>query len=304
VKQLQFQRLSEGHIYKFRVIGVVTGPDDKDYFKLKDPNGVRHLLSKELYHNYPFEENQDIQCRIDRINCSGKIYIEPLHPFYEYNRCYMFPVIRFDEVLNTSAETETHAVLLDKLGSEINIPIEDLPPGTRVGDFVKARVVRIKKGRIYVSTDDDADRFPELKHGDRQLFQIVGVKTYGDGYDFFVLKDDKNRATRLRIKFYQKYGLAIGKSLYCRMIRLPDAVFFEPDHPLFEPGMDYEFDVIGQKLVNNYPEGEAEMLVLKNPYGKDILMPKDPSAPGSIGDKVTYRVVDIQKGEPFLTAVS
>lgn len=300
MKQLQLQKLAEGHVYKFRVVGVITGPDDKDYYKLKDPNGVKHLLAKDLYHNYPFEENQDVECRIDRISCSGKIYIEPLHPFYEYNRPYMFPVIRFDEVLNALDETESHAVLIDKLGSEINIPVEDLPPGTRVGDLVKARVVRIKKGRIYVSTDDDADRFPELKHGDRQLFQIEGMKTYGDGYDFFILKDDRNRRIKLRIKFYLRYGLAIGKSLYCRIIRLPDAVFFEPDHPLFEPGKDYEFDVIGQKLVNSYPEGEAEMLVLKNPYGKDILMPNDASTPESIGGKIAFKVVDIQKGEPFL----
>jgi hypothetical protein len=302
VKQLQLQKLAEGQIYNFRVVGVIKGPDDKEYFKLKDPNGVKHLLAKDFYQNYSIHENQDIQCRIDRISCSGRVYIEPLHPFYEYNSAYWFPVVRFDEVVNAVNEKETHAVLVDKLDYEIYIPVDDIPPGTSVGDLVKARVVRIKKGRIYVSTDDDADRFPELKHGDKQLFHIEGMKTYGDGYDFFVLKDDRNRRIKLRIKFYMKYGLSIGSLVYCRMIRLPDIVFFEPDHPLFKPGMEYDFDVIGVKSVNLYSEGEAEMLILTNPYGKDILMPKDSSISGSNGNKVTFKVVDIQKGEPFLIA--
>jgi len=280
---------------------MVTVPDGKDFFKLKDINGVKHLLAKEYYEKYPFKIDKDIQCRIDRINCNGRVYIEPLHPFYKYNRSYLFPVIRFDEIMNTRHAIENHAVLLDHLGYEITIPAEDLSPETNVGDMIKARVVRIKKGRIYVSTDDQADMFPEIKHGDYHLFRITGVKTYGAGYDFFILEDDQNRCIKLRIKFYFKYRLEVGMSIKCRMIRKSDGFFFEPAHPSFVPGMEYDFEIIGQKMVDNYPEGESEVMMLKNPFGKDILLrKKDLPQQSVVGEKVTCRIADIQKGEPML----
>jgi hypothetical protein len=301
VKQIQFQRLTEGAILSFRIIGIVTSPDGKTFFKLNDPNGVKHLLARDFYEKYNFDIDRDIQCRIDRISCSGKIYIEPLHPVYELNKTYLFPVIRFEQGNNATDTTETHAVLLDQLGYEITITADDLPPGIKQGDLVKASVVRIKKGRVYVSTDDQSDLFPEIKHGDRHFFRIIGLKSYGEGYDFFILEDDRNRRIKLREKYYFKYGLEVGKSLYCRMIRETDDFYFEPVHPVFEPGMNYRFEIIGQKLVDNYPQGESEVVILKNPYGKEILLRKsDIPISKVVGDHITCRVTDIQKGEPLL----
>jgi hypothetical protein len=298
---LNFQRLIEGNTYHFRIVGIVTGPEGEEYFKLKDPNGVKHLLGREDYRKYPFELNQEIQCKVDRINCTGRIYIEPLHPFYEDGKSYLFPVIRFDEVPNVLNEIEIHAILLDKLGYEINIPSDDLPSGVNVNDLVEARIIRIKKGRVYVSTDEIVDLFPELKHGDLHHFRIIGLKTYGEGFEFFILRDEQERHIKLRKKFYLKYGLRVGTSLYCRMIRLSGTFFFEPVHPVYQPGLEYEFEVIGQKKVDNYPDSESEVLVLKNPFGKEIMIPKTQSCfPAKVGDKITCRVGDIQKGEPML----
>ncbi|MCF6242437.1 MAG: hypothetical protein L3J74_13945 [Bacteroidales bacterium] len=77
-----------GKTYPFRYIKKIEL--DEEFFVFEDIYGERYLLSSFYYKNYQFKPGQEILCRILRIDCSGKVSIEPEHPFYKINKVYDF----------------------------------------------------------------------------------------------------------------------------------------------------------------------------------------------------------------------
>jgi len=297
-------RLREGKVYPFRITGTIELPDGSKYFILSDPNLVKHLLSQKYYENYYFEPGQLIDCRVDKINCNGKIYIEPLHPFYRLGKKYDFPFVRFSMHRPKNGTTESFAVFEDIFGNEVKIPwdtnycgLSGSQTDLKAGDTMKLTVVRIKMGQIYVSdTDFDGD-FKSFKSGEEYPFTITGYRNYPGKQGYFILQSEKGSQYKLRNKFYEKYGLSIGRSILCRVIREGKDTFLEPKHPFYQIGSEYNFNITGMDTIREYPEGQSSAYVLKNEYGKDILV-----AVGNVSkdhpdaSMITCKVIDIRKG--------
>ena len=92
--------LKEGNSYLFKITGTIVLPDGSESFVLTDPNKVRHLINTQYYSEYNLKNNQEIICRIDKINCTGKIYIEPEHPHYKLGEPYNFMFYAYIDVTN------------------------------------------------------------------------------------------------------------------------------------------------------------------------------------------------------------
>jgi hypothetical protein len=302
--QQPFQRLKEGKSYPFRITGIVVLPDGSEYFALSDPNLVKHLLEKKYYENYFFETGQLIECRIDKINCSGKIYIEPLHPLYKVGRRYEFPFVKFTEGSNRNGSIETWAVFEDVFGNEIKIPWDFtngggtfLPIDMKPGDMVKLTVIRIKKGQVYVSdTNFDGD-FKVFKKGVEYPFIIAGYRNFPGKQGYFILRSPGGSNYKLRSKFYEKYNLAVGQTVYCRMIREGKDTYLEPRHPFYSIGSRYELEITGMGTIREYPQGQKASYLLRNDFGKEIILPLE-----EVGDAkplhslITCKVTGIRKG--------
>jgi hypothetical protein len=83
-------KLEERKKYLFRVVNILSFPDSLDFFVLSDPFGDRHLLPSHLYKSFNITLNSEIECVIDKINCKGEIFIEPIHPYYQPGQIYKF----------------------------------------------------------------------------------------------------------------------------------------------------------------------------------------------------------------------
>ena len=107
---------SEGNWFPFRVHNCVQLQDGEYYYVLQDINGLKHFLPAEFYENYGFTIGDAILCRIDRINCTGRIYLEPKHPHYSEGEIYHFEVIN-----STNSGLNNFLVVKDISGNSIEV---------------------------------------------------------------------------------------------------------------------------------------------------------------------------------------
>ncbi len=288
--------LIEGRYYPFKVLSEIEGVDGVTYFKLADPNGIKHLLKKKLYEKYGIKPGMTINCHIDKINCSGKIFIEPEHPLYENEGIYDF------DVCGKKNENGDEFILIsDVFDNILQIPAVDFKAGIKQGDKVKCKVITVKKGIPLVLPLNAVPDFSGFIEGRKYSFKVTGVKKYSDRLEFYILVDGKGKQFPLRKKFYRDYGFKQGDTVKCTFKRHNKEAFLEPVHPFYNIGESYDFTVIGEDFIYKYPEGKEEAVVLFNKYGKEILIPKKNTGNANFGlTSVRCTVKDIIKGQPVL----
>jgi hypothetical protein len=297
--------LKEGESYPFYISGELTLPGGNEYFKLEDPNQIRHLIPKNPYEKYGLEHGKTVKCFVSRINCNGKIYIEPEHPHYSIGKTYEFLFERF-EIINDSLKAPTKtAVFRDIFGYDIHSPAKDVPNNIKPGNFLKGRIERIKNGRLIVAFALDVNDFSGMNPGEKFQFQISGTKTYGGKYEYFVLTAADGRKFEIKRKFCREYGLKVGDMVICKLTDDNGVLFLEPEHPFYKTGKVYEFEIEGKGAMILYPEGSETLLLLRNDFGKQIVLPeKETGLNLSIGTTIYCKVTDIKKSQVFLEFIA
>ncbi len=87
------RRFSEGDVDYFRYIKNVTLEDHNKYMIFEDKYGIRHFVLFEYYEKHLLTPSEMIRCYIDKINCTGRIILEPEHPVYKRGEVYDFRVL-------------------------------------------------------------------------------------------------------------------------------------------------------------------------------------------------------------------
>ena len=136
--------LTEGFWYTFRVHNLIQLQDDAWYFVLRDINGLKHFLPAEYYQDYQIKPGDDISCKIDKINCTGRIHLEPRHPYYTEGEIYDFEIVKI-----TNSDDGLSVIVKEMGGRHLEI----LPEGHTDEDLkakkiVCCRVISIKKGSL------------------------------------------------------------------------------------------------------------------------------------------------------------
>lgn len=88
-------KLQEGFEYVFHVIDLVKLQDHNEYYLLSDPNGMKHFLEAAPYIGYLIPNPGKIICTVSKINCTGRIFLEPSHPFLKTGHIYRFRILDF-----------------------------------------------------------------------------------------------------------------------------------------------------------------------------------------------------------------
>jgi hypothetical protein len=135
-------RIKEGSVLSFRVLNIVKLQDNRDYYILEDQNGVKHFIDAEMYANFGIEVGKEVNCKVAKINCTGRILLEPIHPIYTEGQTYYFSVVTV-----TRSGDDNKMILEDIFKNKIEVSI----PGTGFQalspeKFVKCKVVRLKRG--------------------------------------------------------------------------------------------------------------------------------------------------------------
>lgn len=139
------KKLDEGKKYSFIVQNIVMLQDEKAYYILEDPFKIKHLLPYWFYTNYGIQQGQSIICIVDKINCTGRVFLEPEHPYYSKGTVSGF---KFKSVRLKELGRKAKLIVTDIFENEIEVGCpEQLAEAVKNIKHVECIVVSICKGR-------------------------------------------------------------------------------------------------------------------------------------------------------------
>jgi len=148
-------KMIEGKSYTFK-INKKTKIDNENFIILEDPFNKKHLIPLRHYKNYNFENIKEINCYVDKINCKGQVFIEPDHPFYKRESFYKFAYLKKETRITKQGKKINFIFVLDKYNRECTIlPNNNFQKSDKYNPkFIKCKVERVKKGKLYLQNLD------------------------------------------------------------------------------------------------------------------------------------------------------
>lgn len=203
---------------------IETG-DQKHYVLEQVDDKQIYLLPFEPYHKYHFQIGQTIIATIDKINCSGEIFLEPEHPYYQKGKCYWFDLIDLKE--NSQSIEITVKDVMENL---ITLSIDEKPniENNRVYLCIKT----IRKGLPVLCLKPE-DAFSYQK-GQWYIFHIEKIDRNAQE-PFILLRDEHNNTFKLHLSYYENYPFKENEKIRCFVsdITPKGEIHLEPEHPLY-----------------------------------------------------------------------
>ena len=293
-------KLEEGRDYTFKTIRI-TGLDGVVYYVLEGPDGRRYLLDMERYSGYGIEPGQNIICRVDKINCKGELFLEPMHPVYREGERYPFVTVGYESRIDKQGNSRQVIRFSDNLGNRPLLPqqffIGQLP---KPGDRLQLKVEKIFKGRILLEGMEEEKH--SVKEEDLTLneFVVTDVAPGIDERDYLIVKGQDSKLYSIPSDYYSHYGLKKGTRFKGRfvMYKTGDQVRVEPENPWYVPGNKYSFKV--KEIVNLGNERQV-ITILSDQYGFSHSIEGDTGV--EEGGEIVMKVERIRKGWPLLRHV-
>ncbi len=291
--------LSEGETYVFTVLALksIEEGSDQQFFLLEGPYGGKFLLPSLPYRSYGIQIGSHVACRIDKINCSGKIFLEPENPYYKEGNTYLFDVIRVESCALQNGEMAKSALVKDIMGNNHDVIIGDSDLSKKK---IYCRINRIKKGKLHLAVaESDESRPNNLTENRWYTFRIEGEHTLFSGKRNLILKAPDGSLHYIAAEDYMHYHLQIGQTVEALVMkrRWNSHYYLEPRHPVYTIGKNYDFEVIA---VEQYTRQEdfAEIkivTVLDTLQKKASLMWQNETLP-VVGAKIYCKVIGLKKG--------
>ncbi len=140
--------LEEGKEYEFFVEKIISLPDD-NYFILKDEWNRKYLLPQKYYTYYSIKVGSKIFCYVNKINCNGKIFLEPHHPIYKINDNDYFTLLMIEQRIKQKTKELYYVILAEnskvKRAAVLNYTKTDIQ---NMPITCLCKVVKIKKAEI------------------------------------------------------------------------------------------------------------------------------------------------------------
>ncbi|RLD50008.1 MAG: hypothetical protein DRI94_09815 [Bacteroidetes bacterium] len=296
----------EGEKIQFKIKNLIELAENEEYYVLEDLSGQKQLLNASYYKNYQFKIGQNIICKVDHINCSGKIFLEPEHPFYKENEVYEFVIDTVEKSENRLKEIVYHLNSTDKTGNTATCITENISDNIKSGQKIKYKIERIKKGKLYLGIVNEIS-VNDLISGVYYKFKIEDIRILKDTFKYYILSDKKNRKHLLRHEFYTHHHLSIGQIIECTVIKFSSAGYpvLEPKHPVYKIGKTYKFEFVKQEkdfkgeITGNYT------ITVKDVFGEKVqFMSSEKLSVQKIkSGKIQCKVTGIKKGKPLLVVI-
>lgn len=287
-------KLKEGCSYHFHVEREIKDPADERHLVLIGPDQHKYLLPVAVYSHYKLRPGMDVKCRIDRINCDGKVFLEPENPFYKVGRSYLFEVTGRSTRTDLSGKEQKVFIVFDRFGNHINIPCSNDHPLT--GERIRLRVLSISKGMICLEYTKISEAEIHLRAGRFYEFHVEALVKGIDDEKYLIIKDHSGSAHALPFKYYGYYGLEPGVRFTGKVVRNSKSGTkrIEPVNPYYRTGSAIKLSILSCSMsaVN-----KSFTLELLDKYGF-LHYIESPVIPQ--GDTVKCRIARIKKGRPVI----
>ena len=143
-------KLVEGISYEFTVEKEIAAEDGVRHFVFAGPDQKKYLVPFSRYEGYKISPGSRIICRVDKINCMGRVFLEPRNPFFVEGEAYQFEVLDHTSVKDRKGRSHNVLTVADPGGNKIDL-YPDMHTGLpEIGAKVYLTIKRISKGKIHV----------------------------------------------------------------------------------------------------------------------------------------------------------
>ena len=292
-------KLVEGNRYMFMVEKEITF-NSSVFFVLTGPDKQKYLLDSLEYADYNLLPGKLVDCRVDKINCQGEVFLEPEHPLYSEGKSYRFKIAGLEERIEKSGSKVDVVLLTDINGTRVAVPRANLKSSpVNPGDSVDLVVDRIIKGELKVSGESVTRHSPKEEDSRVREYFILSLSKGIDDKDYYLVKNSEDERFTLAVEYYAHYGLNIGSSFRGRLVKYKDEdrLTVEPLNPFFEPGDIYSFVVNDLIRISE----EKSYLIIQDEHG---FTHRTNYITGiEKGQSINCRVEKMRKGWPVLVPV-
>ena len=293
IRCTKYNKANTGKVYNFTILKEITLPyNSLIYYVIVDDKNCKFTIPKNNYQHYNFKIGQSIKCSLDKINCSGQIFFEPLNPYYKEGSTYNFEFIEFKTIINYLGFTEQICIVKDVFGKLQHIRnVQNIKP---LNNSIKAIVWYIKKGKLFLLHDSAYHKI--LIPGNTIDFKIVGEDNNERFGSVYVLVDKNKNKHVIPIEFYNHYQLKKQEWFKAIVKKLSSRGFFyiEPLHPIYTIGKTYTFKTLHSPTINN-----LNNVLVKDCFNNIIAVDNiiNGFEPNS---ELFCEVIDLKKGKPIL----
>ena len=294
--------LLEKKRYKFRVLRLLTLPDDSRSWLLTHDGEDRYLLPAEYYGDYGIVAGNEIICRIDKINCTGRIFLEPENPFYREKHKYRFSFLR-EEPLEGSGDSNLKRLIFAGVNDDIHSSIihSDTVP-LNPGDDVDVIINKIKKGRLFFEPLCLAEQV-FMREGEVYQFKATGISKE----NILDAQGPGGVMASLDLRHYRDHGLFPGRVFRAHFRKWNEKGYplIEPEHPFYKPGETYTFRVLREELPDHHYKDKLQVLIVEDCFRNEIKVFTGQSLneSGKLPGEVLCRVERLKKGMPVLKII-
>jgi hypothetical protein len=301
-------RLTEGSYHIFKILKVQHFSDDDSWFVMQDPLGYKVLMPAGFYTKYGFKPGQDVKCRVDRINCNGRMFLEPMHPFYTEGQSYDFDLVETGIHSGITGENEHYIMVKDILGYTWNVRVFSSETIDNQTEKATCKLEKIKKGKLFLSLNHDKVLAGGLENGKVYLFLIEDEKVHpADGQKYFILHHETGGRQLLKKKYYLHYGLKKGQEIRCKVDKFTSEGFYflEPENPWYKAGGEYEFKILEIHKLHFSDGTIQDVLLLDDPHSEPVKVFVNSTDIIQLAEKETVicRVTGFRKSRPELLVI-
>ncbi len=142
--------IEEGNFYYF-IIDKIFDLAGTNYYVLNSEFDKKYLMPTKFYSEYNFKINDKIKCKIDRINCNGKVFLEPECPIYSIGDIDVFTLLETEERLTHKSKDKYLVVkTINEKTKKAIIVINQNSKDYSLGEKWSCEIIKIKKGEMYL----------------------------------------------------------------------------------------------------------------------------------------------------------
>ncbi len=282
----------EGQKAVVKVINVLPEEFGGD-FVIQFPNGDKTILQRKYYHHYNICVGQELIGVIDKINCAGKIFFEPQHPYYQIGSIYSFSVLETISKTVPGVGIVPAFVVKDCFDQKVEVLCYSHPS---VGEMVQLVVKSIRKGKIFL---EFPGQITDVNHWFE--FLVKGVEVV-NGTECYVISGTRNSNDKfsdnqtdisgyLPVKWYRFHNISVGKTILCKVwfSESQNSFRIEPKHPCYEEHQIINFDAINRR----------SGVYVHDCFGQ-LIKVRGISPQVTLTGSIECKVLRIRKGKPVL----
>ena len=242
--------------HTFIIRGIMFN-EQTPYYILEGEDGYRRLMEKAPYEDYQIKVGSKINCRIDKINCNGRYFFEPIHPKYKVGKSFEFKIAKV-----FSFHWSPYLIYLMEYGSGHHFTYystKENPKG--VGENISVPIVRISKGRIY-----PADSFQKTNIPKKQSLILQGFIQY-DSQSFHVFSGEDQSPVLVQSDAYLFLPKYVGSRqvfYFFRDKHHKNIIYKEPADPLFLPGDKHQLQFLSYEIKDDLLRGLKHYIYLRH----------------------------------------